>query len=212
MAFADYSQVMPDYITNATIATTDNVGANYATNSWSFMATDLTALAQVHAQLAVFYQGIDAFMSSLVRSANGLELTSYARADTKPRAPVMVDRYTLNPLGSAPLPTEVALCLSFQAAKISGSPQSRRRGRVYIPFMDEAYSDTAGRPTSGLVTGLATEAQAFLAASDAAVPWSWHVWSTVGLFGAAVADGWVDNEWDTQRRRGRKATSRTTFT
>lgn len=203
---------MPDYITQATIATTDNVAANYATNTWSFLATDLTALAMVHANLSAFYQGIDVFMSSLVRSSAGLELVSYARSDAKPRAPIMTDTYSLSPGGTAPLPTEVALCLSFQAAKVSGSPQARRRGRVYLPFMDEERNHTDGRPTAGLVSGVAAEAAAFLAASDAAAAWSWHVYSTVGLFGAVVTDGWVDNEWDTQRRRGRKATSRTTFT
>lgn len=203
---------MPNYFTQATIATTDNVAANYATNTWSVGALTDADLASWHANLSDFYQGIDVYFSSLVRSVGGLELTTYNRANPKPRVPIVTNLYTLSPGGTAPLPTEVSLCLSFQAAKASGLAQARRRGRVYLPFMDEAQNHTDGRPLTAMVSGIATQAAALLAASDANVNWGWEVWSTVNSAPATITDGWVDNEWDVQRRRGRVATARTTFT
>lgn len=202
---------MPDYITQCIIATADNTVANFATNTFAIEATDVVALGLAHTALATFYQTIDANMSNLVRSANGLEVTSYNRADTKPRAPVLTNFSALTTTGTAPLPPEVALCLSFQAARVSGVPQSRRRGRIYLPFFDETGNGTDGRPASGVVSSTVTAAQAFLDASDASATWAWNVWSTVNGSPSIVANGWVDNEWDTQRRRGRPATSRTVF-
>ncbi len=202
---------MPFYFTQATIATADNVAANFATNTWSVDADDVTALGLFHTALDTFYQTVDAYISNLARIANGLELTSYARADPTPRAPVLTNFYTLGPVGSAPLPPEVSLCVSFQGPKVSGQPQARRRGRIYLPFMDEANNGVDGRPSSAMVTAIAGAAGTLLAASNAATTWTWEVFSTVSGGNVTITEGWVDNEWDTQRRRGRKATARTTF-
>lgn len=202
---------MPKYNSVAIIKTADNVEANYATNTWHFDADDLTALALCHAALATFYQALDAYMSNLVKTTDGLEVTSYAMADTKPRAPVLTSLTTLAPAGSAPLPTEVALCLSFQGVRSSGAIQSRRRGRVYLPFFDETSNFTDGRPASAFVTAVAGMGQTLLNASDSAGTWTWETYSTVEPGWVPVDNGWVDNEWDTQRRRGRPYTSRVTF-
>jgi len=48
-------------------------------------------------------------------------------------------------------------------------------------------------------------------ASDAAADWTWVVYSTVDNAMYPVDNGWVDNSWDTQRRRGVKPTARYTF-
>jgi hypothetical protein len=50
-----------------------------------------------------------------------------------------------------------------------------------------------------------------LDASQAATAWKWAVYSTVNATGVEVTNGWVENAWDTQRRRGRIATVRTVF-
>lgn len=204
---------MPDYITTAIIKTADNVAANYATNTFHFHADDLTALQLAHNSLVTFYNAIDTNFSDLVNvAANGLEIVSWDFDASPPRAPVLRTFGTLAGVSIGPLPTEVSLCISFQGTRISGVPQARRRGRIYIPFLQEGANDATARPSSGLVTSLATAAQALLTASDAAATWAWEIWSAAGPGFVTVVDGWVDNEWDTQRRRGRKATSRTTFT
>lgn len=204
---------MPDYITTATIKTADNIAANYATNTFHFNADDLTALQLAHNALVTFYNAIDTNFSDLVSTAaGGLSITSWDFDASPPRAPVLTTTGTFAGMGIGPLPTEVSLCISFQGTRISGVPQARRRGRIYVPFLQETANDATARPSAGLVSSLATSAQALLTASDAAATWTWEIWSAAGPGFTTVTDGWVDNEWDTQRRRGRKATSRTTFT
>jgi hypothetical protein len=204
---------MPDYITTAIIKTADNVAANYATNTYHFHADDLTALQLAHNALVTFYQAIDTNFSDMVNAgAGGLEVVSWDFDDTPPRAPVLRTLATLAGFSINGLPPEVAICVSFQGTRLSGVPQARRRGRVYIPFLQETANDSTGRPASALITSLATAAGALLTASDSAATWAWEIWSAAGPGFTTVTDGWVDNEWDTQRRRGRVATSRTTFT
>jgi len=105
--------------------------------------------------------------------------------------------------------------LSFQGERTSGQSQARRRGRVYLgPFGSSAGDTTSGRPSSGLRGGIITAAAAFGVQSQAAIEWVWGVISTAGpsMSFSEVKDGWVDDAWDTQRRRGEGATLRTTFT
>ena len=100
---------------------------------------------------------------------------------------------------------EVALCLSFYA----DHPAPRRRGRLYLPYalLGAGASSMAERPTtsqrtkaSGLVAGFAG-----LGGADV----DWIVWSRADHAAHTVTNWWVDDEWDVQRRRGLKATTRT---
>lgn len=204
---------MPYYTSQAIIKTADNVLANFATNTWHFNADDVTALGSAHAALVTYYNAVDSYFSNLTSAAvGGLEIVGYDDEDTPPRAPVLRTPGTLVPAAGDPLPTEVSLCMSFQGTRLSGTPQARRRGRIYLPFMVEASNDSSGRPGTAFINAVVAAGAALLAASDAAGTWSWVTYSSVAPGYATVVDGWVDNEWDTQRRRGRDATSRTTFT
>jgi hypothetical protein len=101
--------------------------------------------------------------------------------------------------------------LSFQGTPLSGTPQSRRRGRIYFGPFRTSGLNTQGRPAAGLITSLVNAGDALLAASDAAANWQWVIWSPTTGLEVGVANGWVDDEFDTQRRRGRVPTARTTF-
>lgn len=204
---------MPYYTSQAIVKTLDNVQANFATNTWHFFADDVAALGSAHTALLAFYAAVDQYMSALVSGAAGsIEIVAYNDEDAPPRAPVLRTTSFLVPGTGDPLPTEVSLCVSFQGSRLSGVPQARRRGRIYLPFMNEANNAADARPSTGLVVGVVAGAQGLLSASDAAASWNWVTYSTVAPGYATVTDGWVDNEWDTQRRRGRSSTSRTTFT
>lgn len=141
----------------------------------------------------------------------GHTLTAYDMADPEPRVPIWEVGWTFDaaPSGNA-LPTEVALCVSFQASKVSGSPQARRRGRLYLgPFEDAVNTD--GRPGSSFVTGAANGLKAF--AEDLAAGFcSLLVYSRVDEIGRTAINGWVDNAFDTQRRRGLDPTVKTAVT
>lgn len=206
-----YSPEMPTFRTQVTIATADNLNANFATNTWHCIAPDLTELALWHAALTTFYTAIDTQMSNLVLGTNGLRMKSYDLADPEPRAPVLTAQSNLT-TGSAPMPTEVSLVMSFQAAQSSGVPQSRRRNRVYLPFIIQSANGTDARPNVTIINTVQAAAAALLAASGpSSGDWQWVVYSPTDSAFDLVDNGWIDNEWDTQRRRGRLATSRTTF-
>lgn len=210
-------------------------------NTFHFSTSDLAqaTLDAITDQLNQFYTSVPAggtvdlesFFSTEV-AQNGHTIKLYDMADATPRVPIEEATFNLGlvPNGD-PLPGEVALCLSFQGAKVSGQPQARRRGRVYIGRLDKD-SAAGGRPTGLLRTTLALCGDQLATQSDLAATWSWIVLSpafdgmiedvdgtmvphpTREAYGetfAVVTNGWVDDAFDTQRRRGLAASARTLF-
>lgn len=202
---------MVNYRTQMVLHTVDQTAENFVTNTWYFSALGLTELALATTALKTFYSDIQARYSNLI-AQTGHELKSYDLADPEPRAPVLEESFAFGGAPSgASLPPEVALCLSFQADKMSGQPQARRRGRVYLgPF--PGTDNSAGRPSSACVNDIVAAADDLLTASNASGgDWNWMQHSTMSSGLSLVTNGWVDDEWDTQRRRGRKRTARTVF-
>lgn len=201
------------YVTQAILHTTDGLPENFATNSWHCDADDLTALQLFHDELEDFYTQIGTNMSSLIDDATSdpHELKSYQLSDPEPRAVVLKTNFSLPGVGTSALPAEVAVCCSFQAAQVSGLPQARRRNRVYVGPMSQIATDSAGRVASNCQAAIRNRGSALKSASDAASTWTWAIYSPTDGTGADVDNGWVDNEFDTQRRRGRQATDRATF-
>jgi hypothetical protein len=137
----------------------------------------------------------------------------YDLADPTPRVPrATVSWAFAAALGGTALPSEVAMCLSFQAAPVSGQKQARRRGRVYLGPLN----------TTAMVVGTLSEARpggtfqdetmrAYLdlaAALNTAAGWDLVVFSPTntaespGLIAAIIDQVSTDNAFDTQRRRG----------
>lgn len=113
--------------------------------------------------------------------------------------------------GDFALPFEVALCASFRSAIDGSSP--RTQGRIYIgPLNNLAIDDGDffGRP-SAFFQAILNGAMGRLASdlSDNNTPLM--VWSRAGHSATAVTNGWVDNEFDTQRRREIDASQRLTW-
>lgn len=202
---------MPEYQVQVSLKTTSALPEDYAMNNWSIRADDLAALAVATATIMDFYDAIRTYYPALIVQ-NGHLFKSYDRSDPVPRAPVLEEtfNFTSAPTGNA-LPEEVACCLSFQGDVSSGIPQARNRGRVFIGPLNVSVSDTSARPSSAFRTALAGAADDLLTASDAAAAWTWVVWSTVLNSSGSITNGWVDNSFDTQRRRGRKPSTRTVF-
>lgn len=134
----------------------------------------------------------------------------YLLDDPKPRYPVYTDTGFVGLSGGTTLPAELALVMSFQGMRIAGEVQSRRRNRIYLgPFILDANDD-------GLVTGALVETVLFagkelLNASIGADKWDWVVYSPTNDDVVVIDNGWVDNAWDIQRRRGIRSTARGTF-
>lgn len=178
------------------------------------------ALSALDTALIAFYNdatnGVGKHISGFQsRAANACSIKWYRLADAKPRVPVRTTLFTLvAPTGTTPLPRENAIVLSMSAQVVSGLNQKRRRGRVYIgPITTNALTEASGdmRVSASVRTGIAGRASALKAAALAAnSPWS--IYSTANASPSAVAQGYVDDAIDTQRRRGTRAVARSTWT
>ncbi len=105
----------------------------------------------------------------------------------------------------SPLPREVALCMSFRGALNTPST----RGRVYIPlciFVGSAAS-AVGRPPLGFRDKIIQLGQAVSGLGGFDVDWG--VYSPKNNTFVRVEMVWCDDEWDTVRSRGLRATTRT---
>jgi len=150
------------------------------------------------------------FMTDKGLSGNW-QLKIYRLTDDKPRAPVYTSQGSFELTSQDCLPAEIALVMSFQAEPESGLTQARRRNRIYLgPFGVTANKDI-GRPADLLVETMLFAGKALLIAQDQSITWGWHIYSPTQNAHYPVASGWVDNAWDSQRRRGVESTLRGGF-
>lgn len=205
---------MPALRAQVIIKTTDGVAENFITNSWCFRAPDVFSGAPlIRPALEQFYNTmVNAYPAKVAQNAHEIKWYELP-GPGRPNYPFLVTTFNLTSLPVGPsLPSEVALCLSFQAVKFAGEPQARKRGRIYFGPLDES-ANSDGRPTAGWLTGLAGAGQTLKDDVEAlGANYHWCVWSETNQTEVPVDNGWVDNSWDTQRRRGVDPTSRTVFT
>jgi hypothetical protein len=113
-------------------------------------------------------------------------------------------------MGGGTVPVETAIVGALEAVPISGVPQARRRGRMFFgPIASVALSMTSGRcrVTQPAQTAIAAGLRSLITGG---LP-TWGVYSRVNGTMATAVQGWVDDAPDTQRRRGRGALKRTTY-
>jgi len=193
--------------------TADNFAANYITNSFAFTGTDpVPVLSGITTAIKDFYDDITPSMRSSELAQNGHEIKYYDLPGPTPNYPIDEDTFNFGAASTGtPLPQECAICLSFQGTRVPGFPQARRRGRLYLGTWGTS-ANSGGRPASALISTISTAAATFksniLALGDDTV---WSIWSVADQTGVPIDNGWIDNVWDTQRRRGVVETSRTTW-
>lgn len=140
-------------------------------------------------------------------STGEIRVKAYECGKPKPNYPVaetVVNPGTSFPLGA---PREIALCLSFYSER----NVKRQRGRLYVPAACINLADTiALRPTTAQINKVAALASAL--SSLGGVDDDWSVWSSVDNVARKVTHWFVDDEWDVQRRRGLRGTTRATGT
>jgi hypothetical protein len=175
-----------------------------------------TIAAEIADDIETAYEAFEGRFANAVAADFGTSVTFYDLSDPEPRAPVYQDLFpgTFTPAGGQMLPNEVAMCLSFQAARVSGQPQARRRGRIFLGPLGQVCLDSTdtGRPSIATIVAAVNVGTSLLSQSVASLNYDWVVFSRADNEGYPVVDGWVDNAWDTQRRRGLAPTTRTIFT
>lgn len=112
-----------------------------------------------------------------------------------------VTKYKGTTLASSVFPRETAVCLSFYADRNEKS----RRGRLYLP-MSITSLGYAARPGGATMTRALSIGTKLAALGGLDV--DWVVYSRTKAAHYKVTDCWVDDEWDTQRRRGLRPTTR----
>lgn len=173
--------------------------------------------------LTQFYGDIDQNLFPNTVGTTG-EIRLYDMRDAMPRIPRVVQEFTITPSAGDPLPAEVALCLSFRAAYESGVNPARRRGRVFLgPINNTQTLLVSGqlRPAvdlRNLIASAAAELRTNTHPASPGLDLKWSIYSPATDVGSSIDDafndvisGWVDDAFDTQRRRGAAATARSTF-
>jgi len=182
-----------------------------AVNTWHFQGLNTSVeQADIVAGLTDFFDTLRSYLSGKV-AQNGHRIKLYDMADPEPRAPIVDTTFNLSsaPAGG-PMASEVCLCLSFQGDRVSGTPQASRRGRIYFGPLDTTPIDSDGRPSSALITDLADAGNTLrLAMIASAGTILWVVYSPTYNTTTPVTNGWVDNAFDTQRRRGLAPSTKT---
>lgn len=202
-----------------------------ASNTWYFSAPNVTGLTvgEVAERIIAMCAGVRTSGATQTATTSPIPvfyfspavLKVYDMADPIPRSPIAEFICPFTPNSSAtPLATETCLVMSFRAPYISGVPNASRRGRSYLPFTSPACVtngtiSTFPRPSAGAITAaqhcanyLATEVN-----SETGVRWVVYSEAHSSTYpdGAEIVTGWVNNEWDTQRRRGVVPTQRNEF-
>lgn len=193
-------------------------------NVWHFSSTDPVPDADdILDVLNTFYSDIAAIYSENTITGDG-EMKFFDLLDVPPRIPVATSTFTITGMGDADaLPTECAITLSMQGEPESGVNQRRRRGRLFLGPLDQGVSTTAAglvRVTTATTITIG-EAANVVRNAGTLLSFKWIVfspttagappWDAGDLSGAqAIVDnGWVDNAFDTQRRRGTRPDVRT---
>lgn len=189
------------------------------------IATDADYHNTAFGAIRDFYQAIDSVC--LANNVNEtVTVRIYDMRDPEPRVPEFVDTFAIIPENAPALPNEIAVCLSFQAVPVSGLVQARRRGRIFIgPWVDAvgAVSIINGqsRPSLAARDAIAAAAQS-MKQTDLPIGIGgsvrWSVYSPTTDLTSSVDDafndvdnGWIDDAFDVQRRRGAGATARVTW-
>lgn len=200
---------------SANNAPADDVQNTFAVNGYTLGTND----EDIADHFAAFYtddgasgQNVGEYINSSMARTQGILVEIVDTPNVLPNPPTFAKLYDLpGALTSGALPQEVAICLSFvDAVYLTTTAPGRHRGRVYIgPLNSSALQTVTGgyaRPTAAVVTAMMEAAATLRDSAPTGVEWA--IWSRALDAFLPVDGGWVDNEFDTQRRRGHVSTVR----
>ena len=140
----------------------------------------------------------------------------YDMADPMPRKPrVFVPAASTGVPVTETYPAEVAVCLSFACAPVAGIPVASLRGRVYLGPLNISAGENVpagawARPILAMRNQIIVSAAMMRTEANSLAASEWSVWSPKKARLFPVNRAWVDDAWDTQRRRGAPPASRVT--
>lgn len=206
---------MADIAVRCTFQSASGLERHNAINTWAVTGADPGVDDQTITDLFdIFYNQVDTdtslsitqHINDTIMRTGGLVIELVDSPNVVPNVPYFTAQYDINPALSAPLPQEMALCLSFvDAVYVEAINPGRHRGRVYLgPLtlgsMTDSGTNLPARPFSGFIDCVAHQAE-LLGTGLQADSKDWAIWSRAANEFYPVARGWVDNEFDVQRRR-----------
>ncbi len=187
----------------------DDNGTGPDRDRWDELAPGLAS------RLVTFYQSRAPILAATLAGTGTVKL--YDFSDPKPRIPRYELAFTFVPATTA-FPGEVALVISFEAASEPGVNMRRRRGRIYLgPLATGAASGTYTADVRPLASRMNETVSSFVTmATGSGGAARLAIFSPTTLSsGGSIDDAWndavnvwVDDAFDTQRRRGARATTR----
>jgi hypothetical protein len=130
-----------------------------------------------------------------------VRVTAYDAQGSKPVYPAATAVANETSVWTTTMARELAICLSFYA----GRNIPRRRGRLYLPLHFLGVTGASLRPTMP-VAKMETLASALQGLGGVDVDWS--VYSRIDDKAYAITNWWYDDEYDVQRSRGLKGSTR----
>ena len=162
------------------------------------------------ASVGNFYNGIATYLSPVIADS-GHTVKMYTVGAPLETPPRYTSQFQINGIAGTPLPNEVASCLSFKGAVHVGWQLQSTRGRIYLGPLNTgamAAGEAGSVPSTGFRSAVTTAAAA-LAASIKLHGGVWGVYSKTHGAITPLTEISMDNEWDTQRSRGYRATLKT---
>lgn len=178
-------------------------------NTFHYDVVSTYALARAAVNLAVgaFYNTIDTDLSALILQT-GHTLKHFNLDDTPPRIP-FIHSFNFDTATSANrLPGEVACVVSTAAAPVSGIQPASLRNRFFLGPLSSNTLATTGLIAPTIVTKFANAAQTMFNSINASGEAEAVIYSPTRDEARPMVSIFVNNEFDTQRRRGRLETER----
>lgn len=142
----------------------------------------------------------------LAPTAHELTVKVYNLNDPQPRRPKAIAVRNANQAAQPTYMREIALCLSYSG----GDAGPSQRGRLYIPHVKCSNDAPGVRPTQTNREKVAALVPILTGLGGTNVDWVVH--SPTKNEQTPVSKWYVDDEWDVQRRRGDRPTTRTAGT
>lgn len=216
------------YRVQVSIPMTSGLPEDVVTNTLYFQRLDAGPATEVDYEnmldhLKSFFEGCygggTSYVNTMARymEPSLTKVKVYDLEDAKPRPALLDVTLNLNLLNrdvsNSTLPSEVAHCISFRSEPVAGVNPASLRGRIYLGGLGNGFIKTNGNNPARLPQSALTEVTTSalgLFNSMLADEWGWVIHSDKLNEDYAVAAIWADDAFDTQRRRGTPATTRTT--